>query len=106
MDPVLLAAAGADDDDRRPDALAARDLDHLPAVEERQHQVEDADVRPLVAQARDPGFAVSDPERVEPGVGEVARHALGDELIVLDDQDLRHRFLILYVRESSWVEAW
>jgi hypothetical protein len=58
----------------------------------------DADVRPLVAEPRDPGLAVPDPQRVEPRVGEVARHGLGDELVVLDYQDLRHCARILYVR--------
>src|SRR6266545_1822081 len=38
VDAILLAAAGADDDDRRSDAFAAGSLDQLPAVEERQHQ--------------------------------------------------------------------
>jgi len=73
-----------------PMPLAAGCLDQLPAVEERQHQVEDADVGTLEAQPRDAGLAVPDPQRVEPGLGKVRSHALGDELIVLDDQYLRH----------------
>ena len=86
----MLGAAGADDDDRRADALAARRLDQLPAVRAGQHQVEHADVRPLVAQPREPGLAVRDAERVEARDREVPRHPLGDHVVVLDDQDLRH----------------
>ena len=86
----MLGAAGRDDDDRRADALAARLLDHLPAVEAGKHQVEHADVGPLVAEAREPGLAVRDADRVEPRRLEVARHPLGDDVVVLDDQDLRH----------------
>ena len=56
VDPVVLGAARADDDDRRADPLAARLLDHAPAVDAGQHQVEDADVGLLVAE---PGEARS-----------------------------------------------
>ena len=55
-----------------------------------QHQVEDTDVRPLVAQPREPGLAVGDPDGVEPRRLEMTSHPLGDEIVVLDDQDLRH----------------
>ena len=86
----MLGAAGGDDDDRRADSLAARLLDHLPAVEPRQHQVEHADVGPLEAEAREPGLAVRDADGVETGGLEVTRHPLGDHVVVLDDQDLGH----------------
>ncbi len=87
---VVLGAAGGDDDDRRADSLAAGLLDHLPAVEAREHQVEHADIGALEAEAGKPGLAVGDAHRVESGGLEVARHALGDDVVVLDDQDLRH----------------
>ena len=87
---VVLGAAGRDDDDRRADSLAARLLDHLPAVEAGQHQVEHADVGPLEAQPGETGLAVRDAHRVEAGGLQMARHALGDDVVVLDDQDLRH----------------
>ena len=87
---VVLGAARGDDDDRRADALAARLLDHLPAVEAGQHQVEHADVGTLEAQPGQAGLAVGDADGVEPGRLEVTRHALGDDVVVLDDQDLRH----------------
>jgi len=91
VDPVVLGAPGAHDDDRRPDPLAARLLDHLPAVEARQHEVEHAHVRVLVAQPGEARLAVRDADRVEAGGSKVARHALGDHVVILDDQDLRHR---------------
>ncbi len=55
-----------------------------------QHQVEDAGIRLLVAEPREPLVAVTDPDRVEAGRAEMARHALRDHLVVLDDQHLRH----------------
>ena len=64
--PVVLGAAGGDDDDRRADALAARLLDHLPAVEAREHQVEHADVGALEAEPGEPGLAVRDPTASNP----------------------------------------
>ena len=87
--PVVLGPARRDDDDRRADALAARLLDHLPAVEAGEHQVEHADVGPFVPEAREPGLPVRDADRVEPRRLEMTCHALGDDVIVLDDQDLR-----------------
>ena len=91
MHPVVLGAARADDDDRRADPLAARRLDQVPAVPLGQHQVEDADVRALEAQPRQPRLAARHPERVEAGRFQAPRHALGDDLVVLDDQHLGHR---------------
>ena len=37
-----------------------------------------------------PLFAVGDADRVEPGRLEVARHPAGDDVVIFDDQDLRH----------------
>ena len=54
---VVLRAARADDDDRRPDPFGASRLDELPAVEPGQHEVEHAHVVLLVAQAREPCLA-------------------------------------------------
>ena len=59
----MLGAAGRDDDDRRADPLVARGLDQLPAVEAREHQVEDADVGLLVAEPGEPLVAVADRRR-------------------------------------------
>ena len=77
MHAIVLRAAGRDDDDRRPDPLRARLLDHAPAVDAGEHEVEDADVGPLVAEPREPGLAVGDADGVEPRGLEMARHARG-----------------------------
>ena len=87
---IVLGASGRDDDDRRADPFVARRLDQLPAVHARQHQVEDADVGPLVAQPRQPLRAVADRDRVESGGAEVPRHSLRDDFVVFDDEDLGH----------------
>jgi len=58
----VLGAARADDDDRRADPLAARLLDHAPAVHPRKHQVEHADVGLIETKPREPGLAVRDPD--------------------------------------------
>ena len=55
-----------------------------------KHQVEDADVGLLVAEPGEAGLAVRDTDGVEAGSGQVARHALGDDVVILDDQNLRH----------------
>ena len=86
VDPVVLGSARADDDDRGADALAARLLDHAPTVDAGEHQVEDADVGLLVAEPGQAGLAVRDRHRVQTGGAEVARHALGDHVVVLDDR--------------------
>ena len=67
-----------------------RDLDQLPPVGPGEPQVQNADVRSLEPQPREPGLAVRDAERVEARVREVARHALGDDVVILDDQDFGH----------------
>ena len=87
---VLLAAARAHDDNRGADALLARGFDDLPAVKLGKHQVEHANLRPLVAQTRQRSPAVAHPDRIEAGGAQVARHPIRDDLVVLDDQDLRH----------------
>ena len=87
---VVLGAACRHDDDRRSDPLVARLLDDAPAVDARKHQVEDADVGPLVAKSRQAGLAVRDAHGVESGRLEVPRHPAGDDVVVFDDQDLRH----------------
>ena len=106
VDPVVLGAARADDDDRRADPLAARLLDHAPAVDAREHQVEHADVGLLVAEPREAGLAVRDADRVEPGGGQVARHPLGDDVVVLDDQHLRPHVHHADERGCRGVKEW
>ena len=63
---VVLGAARRDDDDRRADSLATRLLDHLPAVEPGEHQVEHADVGPLEAQSRQPVSPFATPTASKP----------------------------------------
>ena len=86
----MLGATRTDDDDRRADPLAARLLDHAPAVDAGKRPVEDADVGLLVTGPGEAGLAVRDSDRVEAGSRQVARHALGDDVVVLDDQNFRH----------------
>ena len=88
---VVLGAAGADDEDRRADALAARGLDQPPAVDAGQHQVEDADVGVLVAEPREPDLPRADGDGIEARRAQVVGHSAGDDLVVLDDQDLCHQ---------------
>ena len=38
--PIVLGAAGRDDDDRRADALTSCLFDHLPAVEAGEHEID------------------------------------------------------------------
>ena len=87
---VVLGATRGDDDDRRADPLVARLLDHAPAVDAGKHEVEDADVRALVAQAGQAGLAVGDADGIEPRRLEVSRHPTCDDVVVFDDQDFRH----------------
>ena len=65
-------------------------LDQPPPVHPGQHQVDDADVRSLEAQTAEARVAVADHLRVEAREREVVRHRLGDDVVVFDDQDLRH----------------
>src|SRR6185437_15696621 len=55
-----------------------------------QHQVEHADVGLLVAKSGEAELAAPDDEGVEAGRGEVAGHAVGDDAVVLDDEDFGH----------------
>src|SRR5918992_3694664 len=87
---VVLRAARADDDDRRSDPLAAGLLDQPPAVDAREHQIDDAHIGPLEPESRQASVAVVDDRRIEAGSAQVRGHALGDDLVVLDDQHLRH----------------
>jgi hypothetical protein len=87
---VVLRSARAHDHDRRADPLVAGLLDEPPSVDAGQHQIEHAHRGVLEAEARDALLAAVDPERVEPRSGEMARHALRDDLVVLDDQHLGH----------------
>src|SRR5919197_3639369 len=100
---VVLGPACADDDDRSPDALGARRLDQAPAVEARQHQVEDDDVRRLIPKAGQTDLAAPDGDRVESRPREVLGHARRDHLVVLDDQHLRHRTYLIE-RESGPIQ--
>src|ERR687888_579435 len=75
---------------REAGGVAARRLDDAPAVGLRDHQIEDADVRPLVAKAREALLALRHPEWVEARRRQVSRHALADDLVVLDDEHLGH----------------
>ena len=105
-DPVALGAAGADDDDRRPDPLAPHGLDQLPAVEAREHQVEHAGVRALVAQPREAHLAPLDGDGVESARLEMTRHPVRDHLVVLDDQHPRHRAYDRSPLDQSPVTIW
>ena len=97
----MLGAPRRDDDDRRPDALGARRLDQLPAVELGQHQVEDADIRVLVAQPGETELAATDHHGVEPGGAQMAGDAVGDHVVVLDDQHPRHVLTIVLEQVPS-----
>ncbi len=87
---VVLRASGGHDDDRCADPFVSSLLDHAPAVDAGEHEVEDADVGPLVAQTREPGLPVRHADGIESSRLEVPRHPAGDDLVVFDDQDFRH----------------
>jgi hypothetical protein len=53
------------------------------------------DLRVLVPEPGEAGDAVGDPAGLESGLGEMTRHALGDHVVVLDDQDFRHDPMVL-----------
>src|SRR6478736_6169251 len=92
---VVLGAAGRHHQDRRADPFGARLFDQRPAVEPGQHQVEHEHVGALVAQPGEPDLACADAHRVEPRRGQVLRHAVGDRVVVFDDEDLGHAILSL-----------
>jgi hypothetical protein len=103
---VLLTSARAHDDDRSADPFLPRRLDDLPPVELGKHQVEHADVGALVAQACKCGRALADPDRVEARNAQMTRHAVCDDVVVLDDQHLWHPFESSGSRRRLWVRAW
>jgi choline dehydrogenase-like flavoprotein len=90
VDPVVLGAARADDDDRRADALGSRALDDAPAVALRQHQVEHAGIGCLIAESGETLLALRHPPRVESRGPEMVDHRLRHDRVVLDDQHLGH----------------
>ena len=57
--------------------------------------------RPLVAEPCETGLPIRDPDRVEPGGRQVPRHALGDYVVVLDDENLRHACIMTRTREQT-----
>ena len=91
MHPVMLRAPCADDDDRRPDPLRARGLDHAPSVLAGQHQVEHADIGLLVPETGEPELSRGHQEGLEARGGEVLGHPLADHVVVLEDEDSGHR---------------
>ena len=90
---IVLRAAGAHDEDRRADALGASLLDQRPAVEAGEHQVEHEHVGPLVPKPGEPDLAGSNAHRVDACRVEVLRHALGDRVVVFDDEHFGHAIL-------------
>ncbi len=86
----MLCSPRGHDDDRRADPLVPRVLDQLPAVGPREHEVDDADVGPLEPQSCEAGGAVLHADGIKARLCEVPRHAVGDDGVVFDDQDLRH----------------
>ena len=90
MNPVVLRAPRADDDDRRGDPLGAGFLNHTPAVSFREHEIEYEDVRPFEPQPRETLLSLADHDGIEPGRRKMARHAVRDDGVILDDQDFGH----------------
>ena len=103
---VVLGAAGADRDDRRPDPLGAGLLDQAPAVEAGQHHVEHEHVGLLVAEAGEALLAARHPQRVEPGGAELAHDPLCDDVVVLDDQHLGHSPVIMLIADGGGGSGW
>ena len=89
-DLVVLVAARADGQDRRHQALVACAFDEAPAVEARQHQVDDAHVRPLEAQLAQALGAVVRPFDVESRGAQMRPHRPGDDAVVLDYEHRSH----------------
>jgi hypothetical protein len=87
---VVLRTAGADDHDRDADALTPNGLDQRPPVHLGEHQVEHAHVRPLVPQSCQCLLPVGDLERIEARLGQMRRHRLGEDTVILDDQHRSH----------------
>ena len=89
-DLVVLVAARADGQDRRHQALVARPLDQAPAVEARQHEIDDAHVGPLEAQLAQALGAVIGPLDVESRGAQVRPHRPRDDAVVLDYEHCGH----------------
>ena len=87
---VVLGAARRDDQDRRRDALAPRLLRQRPAVDARQHEIDDGDVVLLVAQLAQALVAVLRHHDVEAGVPQMRRDGTCDHAVVLDHEHARH----------------
>jgi hypothetical protein len=88
---IVLCATCADDDDGRADAFAAYGLYEVPSVAARQHEVEHADIRMIEAEPCQALLATRGSRCVESCGLEMLHHPACDDLVVLDDQDLRHR---------------
>ena len=80
---VVLAAARGDDEDRCEDPLAPGLLGQRPAVQGRQHEIDDAHVGSLEAQLPQGALAVLDPLDVVSGMAEVRAHRACDHPVVL-----------------------
>ena len=89
-DLVVLVAARADGEDRRHQALVACALDQPPAVQARQHQVDDAHVGPLEAQLAQALGAVLRPFDVESRGAQMGPHRPRDDAVVLDHEYCGH----------------
>ena len=89
-DLVVLVAARADGEDRRHQALVARALDQPPAVQARQHEIDDAHVGPLEAQLAQALGAVVGPLDVESRGAQVGPHRPRDDAVVLDYEHCGH----------------
>ena len=87
---VVLGAARRDDQDRDRDAVAPRLLGQRPAVDARQHEVDDGDVVLLVAELAQPLVAILGEHDVEPGVPQVRRNGTRDNAVVLDHEHAGH----------------
>jgi hypothetical protein len=89
-DLVVLVAASAHGQDRRHQALVTCALDQSPAVQARQHQVDDADVGPLEAQLAQAAVAVVGPLDVESAGAQMRPHCACDHAVVLDHEYRSH----------------
>jgi hypothetical protein len=62
----------------------------MPSVDAGKHQVEDAHVGALVTEPGEARLPVRHADRVEARRLEMASHPARDDVVVLDDQNLRH----------------
>jgi hypothetical protein len=86
----VLVAPRAHGQDRRHQALLARALDQAPAVEAREHEIDDADVGPLEAQLAEAPGAVVRPFDVESRRAQMGAHRSRDDAVVLDHEHRGH----------------